>query len=179
VLDIDGTLTTSDTELFQDIFADLFVPLGTGDYVPVARAGAVDLTLRRGASQGYLLVYMTGRPYYLTDISRGWLADLAMAPGHLHLTDSNGEALPTEGGVGTYKAEYLAHLQSMGLLLDLAYGNATTDIYAYAQAAIDPAVTFIVGDNGGTDGTVAVGDDYALHLQTIAAEPPVIQPFDW
>jgi phosphatidate phosphatase PAH1 len=179
VMDIDGTLTTSDTELFQDIFADLFGPLGTGDYVPVARAGALDLTLRRGPSQGYLLVYMTGRPYYLTDISRGWLADLGMAPAHLHLTDSNAEAMPTEGGVGTYKADYLAHLQGMGLLLDIAYGNATTDIYAYAQAGIDLAATFIVGDNGGTDGTVAVGDDYVAHLAAVAGEPAVVQPFDW
>lgn len=179
VLDIDGTLTTDDMELFQDVFADLFEPLGAGNYVPQARAGAIDLTLRRRMEQGYLLVYITGRPYWLTDITRGWLSDEGAAPAHLHLSDSNGEAMPTESGVGTYKADYLAFLQSLGLILDLAYGNATTDIYAYEQAGVDKAHTFILGSHGGEGGTVALGDDYLQHLTDIASEPDVSQPFDW
>ena len=180
VMDIDATLTTDDMELFQDVFADLFGPLGTGDYVPVPRAGAVDLTLRRGPpDQGYLLVYMTGRPYWLTDITRQWIADQGLSPGHLHVTDSNGEALPTESGVGTYKRDYLLFLLGLGLQIDAAYGNATTDIWAYEQAGVDKASTFIVGDHGGESGTVDVGDDYTAHLQDIAGEPDVVQPFDW
>ena len=44
VFDIDGTLTTDDLELVQDIFADIFNPILAGDYVPQARSGAIATT---------------------------------------------------------------------------------------------------------------------------------------
>ncbi|MDF1563628.1 MAG: hypothetical protein P1V51_11330 [Deltaproteobacteria bacterium] len=178
VADIDGTLTTSDLELFQDIFSEYFDQLGAGAYVPEARAGAIDLTLRRRVEQGYLLILVTGRPYYLTDITREWLETTGVAPAHLHVTDSNAEAVPSDTGVGAFKADYLNGLKAMGLDLVAAYGNATTDIYGFEQAGIDKASTFILGKHGGESGTVALGEDYLQHLQDIAAEPPATQPFD-
>ncbi|RAL23678.1 hypothetical protein DL240_05830 [Lujinxingia litoralis] len=179
VFDIDATLTTSDTELFADIFNDLFEPIFDGDYVPEARAGATDITQVRHGEHGYQLVYMTGRPYWLTAQSREWLIDQGMAPGHLRLTSSNSESMPTEGGVGTYKAEFLAYLQGLGFEVTVAYGNATTDIYAYAQAGVPLDRTYILGAHGGEEGTVALGEDYLTHLQDIQGEVAVEQPFTW
>ena len=115
----------------------------------------------------------------LTDITRGWLADMNAAPGHFHVTDSNSEAMPTESGVGTYKADYLAFIQSLGITIWAAYGNASTAIYAYEQAGIDKSRTFVVGSNAGESGTVDLGDDYQSHLQDIASEPAVEQPFEF
>lgn len=37
--------------------------------------------------------------------------------------------------------------------MEAAYGNATTDITAYADAGIPKAATYIIGSNGGKDGT--------------------------
>lgn len=163
VIDIDGTLTTSDAEVFQDAIDEYFFPLYDGEYLPEPYPGAVELTWALH-DRGYELVYLTGRPYWLTRITRDWLAELGFAPGHLHLTDSNGEALPTESGVGAYKRDYLLYLQSLGYVLDAAYGNATTDIYAYAAAGIDPARTWIIGDHGGEGGTQALSGGYVEHL---------------
>src|SRR5690606_16738855 len=72
VFDIDGTLTTSDGELANDIVSEFFEPLLTGDYVPEAWPGAVALT-REYEARGYVIVYVTGRPYFLHKITRGWL----------------------------------------------------------------------------------------------------------
>ncbi|TXD37742.1 hypothetical protein FRC98_08630 [Lujinxingia vulgaris] len=179
VFDIDATLTTSDSELFQDIFNDLFEPLLDGDFVPEARVGAVDITKVRNELHGYQLVYITGRPYWLTEQSRGWLDDQGVAHGHLRLTGSNAESLPNNTGVGAYKAAYLAFLQDLGFEIVMAYGNATTDIFAYAEAGIAPERTFILGQHGGEEGTVALGEDYVEHLEAVRGEAPTDQPFVW
>jgi len=176
VFDIDGTLTTSDTELISDVFTDLFTPILHGSYVPQARASARELTRLR-ATQGYQLLYLTGRPYLLTERTRLWLADLGFARGSLHVTDSNAEAVPNVAGVGTFKASYLTGLKKLGFVLRAAYGNATTDIHAYGQAGIDPQRTFIVGPNGGKANTVALGDGYDAHLTDPQLTETVQQPF--
>lgn len=179
IFDIDGTLTTDDMELFTDIVTELFEPLGSGDYVPAARAGATNLTSLRHDTQGYVLVYLTGRPYNLIDVSRRWLADLGFPPGPLHLADDMADILPTNQSVGDYKAGYLNELLDLGLVIEAAYGNASTDIYAYAQVGVDTARTFITGPNGGDGGTVDLGDDYQNHLPDAQAEADATQPFSW
>ncbi|MCA9563907.1 MAG: hypothetical protein KC561_10485 [Myxococcales bacterium] len=168
VFDIDGTLTTSDTELFRDIASELFEPL-LGGYVPEAREGAQEISWLR-YDQGYVIQYITGRPYWLTAISRQWLRDLGFPPGALRLTDSNRDALPTDSGVGEYKADALDDLTSIGIVLNGAYGNASTDIYAYESAEVPLERTWILGSNGGDDGTVDLGDDYLDHLPLAEAE---------
>jgi phosphatidate phosphatase PAH1 len=166
VFDIDATLTTSDNELFKDLVDDLYQPIYEGDYNPVARAGAREITHLR-ANQGYVLVYLTGRPYWLARRSRQWLKEQGMAPGTLHTTDSNRDILPTEGSVGDFKSAYLQALVAEGFEIHSAYGNASTDIYAYENAGINKARTFIVGDKGGMGGTVALGADYQEHVRRI------------
>ncbi len=176
ISDIDGTLTTADTELFQDIFADLFEPLFNSTYVPTARANAVEtMTLRH--DQGYVLVYLSGRPYYLTDITHEWLDDLAFPEATVHIIDGTAQALPTNDAVGEFKRGYLADLIGMGFVINGAYGNATTDVYGYGNAPVEPNRIWIAGQHGGEGGTVAIGDDYTAHIAVAAAEDDVVQPF--
>jgi phosphatidate phosphatase PAH1 len=179
IFDIDGTLTTDDLELVGDVMADLFGPILAGDYVPAARAGAVEITRLRRDTQGYVLVYLTGRPYLMTELSRGWLEELGFAPGSLHLCDDMADTLPSDDAVGDYKAGYLGELLSAGLVIEAAYGNASTDVYAYDRAGVPLERTFILGENGGAGGTADLGDDYLGHLPDARLEPAASQPFAW
>ena len=168
VTDIDGTLTASDRELFQQML--------DGSHVPSPYPGAVDLT---GAHDdlGHLVLYLTGRPYWLTRKTREWLAALGCAAGPLHVTDSDGEALPTEAGVGDFKKNYLLGLVAQGYVLDLAYGNATTDIYAYLGVGLPAGQVWIIGANAGQQGTHAVSDTWEPRVAEVRLLPPVTQPF--
>lgn len=168
--DIDGTLTSSDAQLFQQIL--------DGSHVPVAYPGAVDLTTAH-ATNGHVVLYLTGRPYYLTQRSRDWLDDLAFAPGPLHVTNSNSEAVPAESGVGDFKKAYVTSLLDAGYLIDVAYGNATTDIYAYLGAGLPADRVWIIGSNGGAQGTHAVADSWTARVLEVQASPAVTQPFAW
>jgi hypothetical protein len=167
VFDIDGSLTTGDSEMYKQVL------LGTD---PAMRTGA-DLVVARYADRGYQPVYLTARPAVLDLVSRRWLAEHGFPAGPLHTTVSLGEAVPTNGGVGAYKRDHLrAWEQSPRLVFVAAYGNSTTDIFAYAQAGIAPSNTFIVGDHGGEAAagyapTQAV-TDFLSHLQALASLPP-------
>jgi hypothetical protein len=168
--DIDGTMTESDSQLFQQML--------DGSHVPVAYPGAIDLTLAH-RERGHVMLYLTGRPYWLTQRTRDWVEDLAFTPGPLHVTDSNGEALPTEGGVGAFKRAYLMGLLAAGYEIDVGYGNASTDIYAYLMAPLPPDDVWIIGDHGGEQGTHAVVDTWVPRVGEVQALPAVTQPFTW
>jgi hypothetical protein len=171
VFDIDGTLTTSDSELVQEFFLELF----GGTSVPEAWEGAIDVVTAY-ADAGYEVLYLTGRPYWLSETTRGWLSDLGFALGTVHLTHTNGESLPTNAAVGTYKLNYLRALLEGGAELQRAYGNATTDIYAYTEAPVPLEDIYIIGTNAGVDGTQAV-TTYPEHLAAVTIDP-ALQPFD-
>ena len=175
VFDIDGTLTTSDAELFGDAIVDFFDPF-LADFVPNARFYGWETTALR-ADQGYSMLYLTGRPYWLADITREWLDDLAFPGGTLHTTDNNAEVLPTDAGVGEFKVAYLSHLMALGFVIDGAYGNATTDIYAYEGVSIPKDRTWILGPEGGVSGTVDLGDDFRAHYDVAVTEADPTQPF--
>lgn len=168
VTDIDGTMTLSDNEFLRQII--------DRSYVPKAYPSAVEL-IERHVEDGYIIVYLTGRPYIYTQLTRDWLSDLRFPLGALHVADSTEEALPTEGGVGTYKKEFLLDLEAKGFLIDVAYGNATTDIFAYLGAAIPADDVWIIGENAGQQGTHAVMDSWAERAAEVAAAPAVMQPF--
>jgi|GEM_PF-706012 len=173
VCDIDGTLTTDDGELITEIAQSIF----NNTYDQEMRAGAVEL-LTSWYDKGYLIVYLTGRPDLLRPMTERWLVDHGFPPGPLHLTDTNGQVLPTEGGVGDYKTDYLAYFASQtgGVSVYAAYGNATTDIYAFGNAGVPKERTFIAGDHGGEEGTVDVGDDFVTHLPTAQGMPAATVP---
>lgn len=170
VSDIDATLTSSDSELFQQIL--------NGSYIPQTYEGAVALT-NAHAQLGHIVFYLTGRPYWLSPQTRSYLDVRDFAQGPVRLTDSNSDILPTEDSVGDYKRSKLYALLDAGLVLDVAYGNATTDISAYLDAGITPDRVWIIGDHAGEQGTHAVSGSWASRVLEVQALPPVVQPFEW
>lgn len=168
--DIDGTLTASDSQLFMQIL--------DGDHVPVPYPGAADL-MAAHAARGWVVMYLTGRPYPLTQLTRDWLSALAFVPGPLRVTDSNQEALPTEGGVGTFKRLSIEALAGQGYRFDFAYGNASTDVSAYLGAGIPPSQVWIIGPNGGSSETHAVDGSWQPRAEEVEAMASIGQPFNW
>jgi hypothetical protein len=166
--DIDGTLTASDSELFEQIL--------DGSQVPVPYPGAVDLT-REHAALSSVVVYLTGRPHWLTQKTRDWTEDLGFALGPLHVAATEAQALPGESGVGAYKLAWLEGLFAQGYTVDFAYGNASTDVYAYLGAGLDPSVVWIIGDHAGDEGTNAATDTWEPRVTEVKALAPVTQPF--
>lgn len=166
VSDIDGTLTTSDDEVSIDVLDEMFEDLRDGDYVAAAYPQGPELT-QMWRAKGYPLVYLTGRPYWLLDHTRAWLRDGGYAPGLVRTTDRHRDVLPTESGVGGFKAAFLQQLRDAGYDIVAAYGNATTDVWAYAQASIPPAQTFIIGPHAGAGGTVAIQSDWRAALPLV------------
>jgi hypothetical protein len=121
---------------------------------------------------------LTGRPYLLTGITRQWLDDLGFPGGTVHVTDEVGQSWPSDSAVGQYKADFLlSAVIGQGFVLDMAYGNATSDIYAYEQAGIDKQKTYILGEHGGELLTVALGEDYLDHIEAVRDQPAAQQPF--
>jgi hypothetical protein len=169
VSDVDATLTTSDAELAEQIFAGL---------VPPAYPMAAEL-MAAHAERGHVVMYLTGRPYWLSEMTRDWLAEKQLPPGPLRVTDSNSDMLPTEGSVGAFKRAQLAELVAAGFVIDAAYGNATTDISAYLGIGLDPARVWIIGAHAGERGTHAVSESWSQRAGEVAASAPVAQPFDW
>ncbi len=165
VTDIDGTLTTGDDQLITEIAFSIF----SGTYVEEAYPDA-DRMLETWADKGYLIVYMTGRPDFLRPMTERWV-EPRFPPGPMHLTDTNGQALPTNDGVGTYKISFLEYLESQNIDIVAAYGNATTDIYAYLAWGLPADRVFIIGTHAGEEGTVPLSGSYTDHIPWVAARP--------
>ncbi len=168
--DIDGTMTASDSELFEQML--------DGSHVPVPYPAAVEL-IEAHADRRWVPVFLTGRPYWLQPRTRDWLADLDFPAGPLHVTDSNSEALPVESGVGAFKRAWIEGLLDEGYLIDFAYGNAATDVYAYLEAGLPPEDVWIIGPHGGEDGTHAATGTWQPRLDEVLLLPEQPQPFDW
>ena len=158
VVDIDGTLTTADSELYMQ----------TEDptYVPMMLANADKMT-QAWAAKGYPVVYLTARPDVYRVETRGWLADLGFPIGPV-ITAQAVEA------ADVYKTIWLTRMiTDFGWVAVAAYGNADTDITAYGNLSIPLADTFIIGPEGGMGGTVAIqNNDYTDHIATFIAGMP-------
>jgi cysteine-rich repeat protein len=166
ISDIDGTLTTSDFELFTDLLLGL-----DADMFPDANN-----VIQTWATKNYRLVYITGRPQLINRYSRDWLQDHGFPRGVVTLTNDNTEVIPNESGVQEFKAGVMNDLLSrIELHIVRAYGNATTDIGAYNDVGIPKVDTFIIGPNAGVDNTVAL-TSYTEHLPTLATIPDAVQP---
>lgn len=134
LFDIDGTLTKDDGELFEEL-------LGS----KAEMHDGADAVARRWADLGYLPIYITGRPYPLRASTFAWLGAHRFPLGPVFTVDSLLDFLPSEGHVGEFKLGALRQLLKTGIRFHRAYGNASTDICAYARAGISPDRTFIVG----------------------------------
>lgn len=163
VSDIDGTLTTTDDEVTIDVLDEYFEDLREGEYAAAAYPGGAELT-HLWHDAGVPVVYLTGRPYWLVEHTRTWLHEGGHAPGLVHTTARHRDVVPNADGVGAFKAAYLRELQAAGLRIVAAYGNASTDVAAYAAVELAPAQTFIIGPHAGEGGTVAVHGDWAAAL---------------
>jgi phosphatidate phosphatase PAH1 len=165
LFDIDGTLTKDDGELFEELLG------GTAEM----HTGA-DAVARRWADLGYLPVYITGRPYPLRASSFAWLIEHRFPLGPVYTVDSLLDFLPGEGHVGEFKLGALQALIRSGLRFHRAYGNAATDVCAYARSGIPPQQTFIVGaPRPGCDVFAAPHAlaSYVDHLSTIGDDQRV------
>jgi len=165
VFDIDGTLTLSNGELRGALLH--------GDDPDLYEASPE--VAWRYAEEGYFVVYLSGRPHLLQDMSRRWLDAHGYPQGPVITSDHLFEV--TGPLVEVHKLEKLDDLMDRaGATLDYAYGNATTDICSYARAGLDPAYTYIVGEHAGKacdgyEATVAL-DGYVEHLDALDALPP-------
>ena len=161
LFDIDGTLTLSDGEAYADY---------TGVGVATPYAGAADV-VRAYRDKGYRILYLTARPYWVTRDGRDWLRAQGLPVWHYRTKMYGG--LPTQGGTVAHKADYIRYLREQaGLQIVRAYGNAATDVQAYAEAGLPPQQTWIIGEHAGSEGTQALGGDYLEHLASVVAQTP-------
>ncbi|HUJ58012.1 MAG TPA: hypothetical protein VLX92_05955 [Kofleriaceae bacterium] len=158
VFDIDGTLTTSDNELIMQLEDETYVPM---------QMTAANLMVQEWAKKGYPVVYLTARLHAFDAETRAWLDMLDFPKGPI-ITENGGEA------ADVYKTLWLQRMVTdFGWVPYAAYGNATTDITAYANVNIPLDHTFIIGPEGGMGGTVAIPNmDYTQHItQFIDMQP--------
>jgi hypothetical protein len=163
--DIDGTLTDSDDEIIMQISDPTYDPL------EIPAAGEL---MRVWSGKGYPIVYLTARPHLLRMETLSWLAAHGFPAGPVITTTD----FVVDEAARVYKGEWVGRLiDELGWAVVAAYGNATSDIDAYADAGIAKAITFIVGPNAGVDGTVAIeGQDYAAHVQSYVMAQPDAPP---
>lgn len=175
VTDIDATLTTSDTEFILQI-AD-------GNYDPAEREGAQEL-ITAYADLGYRILYLTARS---EDIVLRGTGETAREATERWLVEHGFPSAPETTRVvlapmfvfddtaAEFKADALMEQQASGWRFDYAYGNAVSDIDAYAAAGIDPLATFIITENGGVGGTVAVaGEGWVEHTEMHVPTVPAV-----
>lgn len=164
VTDIDETLTLSDEEFLMQ--------LQDGNYDPVEREGGAAL-ITGYADLGYRIMYLTARSETFMTMGTnetGREATVRWLEEHAYPMDPDTTVVVLSPNVvvgnatQAYKAGALMDQQAMGWRFDYAYGNATTDIGAYADAGIDLAATFIIGEHAGEGGTVAIdGEGWVEH----------------
>lgn len=163
VTDIDETLTTSDGEFLMQ--------LADSTYDPLERAEAHDL-INDYHARGYTIVYLTARSDAQQSVDNMTPASVLTQEwlvAHGFPTDEHTRLILAPSFVfgdtaAQYKGEALIELQGEGFMFDYAYGNAVSDISGYDMAGIPKDVTFIIGPEGGMDGTVAVPeDDWVTH----------------
>ena len=165
VFDIDGTLTTGDSEVVKQ------VAFGSEPDVQRGAAEVVDYYVRAG----YLPIYITGRPYILRRSTAAWLQRHGFAPGPLITTDRFGDSRPGHKHVGKFKRGKLGHLRDeVDLDIIAAYGNADSDVCAYSIIGIPAAKTFIVGSRPKRckdHPTTQALPSYVDHLDELRTEP--------
>lgn len=161
LFDIDGTLTLNDFEAVGEYF-------GVDDADTYAYATEL---VQSYVNKGYQVVYLTGRPYWVSKSTRHWFDENNLFPWHLRMNANSDNLLNME--TQQYKTDYINYLKNtVGLNIIRAYGNADTDIGAYALSGIPKAETYIIGQNAGDSGTQPIYGDYGYHYNTVANATP-------
>lgn len=127
VSDVDGTLTTTETEEFSALL--------TGD-LPGSNPDSANV-LQGLADKGYRVFYMTARPHFLHGRTREFLDAYQYPLGLVHTT------LSLTGATGSSAVEYksgeLAAIAARGLVPTWAFGNTDSDAEAYDVSSIEPS----------------------------------------
>lgn len=126
VSDVDGTLTTYETEEFTALL--------TGA-LPAVNADA-PAVFHELVARGYRPMYLTARPEWLVARTREFLDHHGFPPGVVHTT--TGLTGATGGSAVSYKTGELDVLSARGLTPAFAFGNTDSDAEAYDHAAIEP-----------------------------------------
>jgi len=162
IFDVDGTLTTTDFEAYKD-----YVGLKTATPYP----NAINM-VNAYKNKGYQIIYLTARPYWVAKDAREWFANREMPTGHYR---SNAYAGLVPPNTQAHKTDYVRYLKNtVGLDIVRAYGNALTDIAAYAEGGIDPKDTWIIGVNEGKNDTQAINADYTAHYHKVVVNTPAV-----
>lgn len=158
LFDIDGTLTESDSEQIDDY---------TGIEYADAKSGAREL-VRTYLDLGYQPIFLTARVYWYTKGTREWLSWMGLPQGFLRTSLSNEISLFKSA---EYKEKQINDLQSQGIEIIRAYGNAKTDAEAFIEAGLGKDISFTIGKDAGHYGTTAIiGNDYHSHIKDIASQ---------
>lgn len=126
VSDIDGTLTTYETEEF--------VALASGS-LPAMQKDAANL-FNTFADKGFNIFYMTARPEWLGQRTRDFFEQYGFPRGIVHTTLTKSGALGNEAA--TYKTNELSMIGNRGLVPTYAFGNTASDADAYFNAQVKP-----------------------------------------
>jgi phosphatidate phosphatase PAH1 len=122
--------------------------------------------------KGYQVVFLTARPYWVTKDGLAWLKIQNMGQWHYHSNPYSSGPIPPN--TQQFKTDYVRHLRNtVGLNIIRAYGNATTDIAAYADGGIAKANTYIIGPNAGASGTQPIHGEYGSHYTFVVDPTPV------
>ncbi|MCC6522293.1 MAG: phosphatidylinositol transfer protein [Polyangiaceae bacterium] len=159
VTDVDGTLTTYETEEF--------VVLLTGNLPEPNPSSAEALALL--ADKGIRPFYLTARPEWLDGRTREFLAANGYPPGIVHTSLSFTGALGN--AAETYKTDELARVLARGLALRYAFGNTATDAAAYANSGVSPLDHRVFFQFDDPQGGRRI-ESYAELLGELAALPP-------
>ncbi len=124
--DVDGTLTTSETEEFFDLLSGA---------LPDVRPGAPE-ALQALAAAGYHPIYLTSRPEFLGTRTQQFIHDRGLPPGIVH-TSLNYTGALGDAAIEQKTAE-LAAFAARGLVPAWVFGNTSSDADAYDNAGIQP-----------------------------------------
>jgi hypothetical protein len=125
VADIDGTLTTAETEEYNALLT-----AAVSDKNPDSPAA-----LNALASKQYRPLYLTARPEFLVGRTREFIATHGFPTGIVRTT----LALGATGGAATsYKLDGINALTQKGWVVAYAFGNTASDADAYFMANIGP-----------------------------------------
>ena len=164
VSDVDGTLTTQETEEFTALL--------TGQLPNANPDSAAVLTAL--ATQGYRVFYLTARPEFLGRRTREFLEAHDYPLGLVHTTLSFGGA--TGSAAVAYKSGELEAIAARGLVPSWAFGNTDSDAEAFAGASVpedDHRVMFQFTDDAFGSRRI---EAYGELLAEIAADPPPVCP---
>lgn len=161
VTDVDGTLTTSETASFSEVF---------GSAPPDANPGAPE-ALSALADRGFYIFYLTARPDWFAQKTRDWVTLRSFPPGIIHTTQGFTGAMGT--GAADFKSAELAWLKERtGIVPTYGFGNTATDAQAYSGATMDPSHSYYYKFTGDRKGGV-LNEDYSALVSGFSALPSV------